>query len=193
MLKKAKQSQQTGTPGNHSICATAADGESPTGGREKRVKKIPAKLRDSYRESDASDGYGGLVHYSSEDDNGNGSVGFDVYNDDEDEASDEAGNFRKHKKWEAGCKKLGLKRARQGSKTANAGKNEGAKHALRMEVWTSATAHSENEAGKSDSYYEWEETANGFKRKRISTQKWTVSLFACCTWPRNDTNMTSFF
>ncbi len=174
MLKKAKQNQKPGTAGSHSTGATAADGESPTGGRAKRAKKIPAKLRDSYRESDASDGPGGLVYYTSEDDDGNGSVGFDGYNDDEDEASAEADNLQRHTKWEEGCKKLGLKRARQGSTTADAGKDEGANHAVKMVVWTSATAHCDGDARKIDSYYVWEETAKGFKKRIIGAQGWAV-------------------
>jgi hypothetical protein len=150
---------------------------SPTGGRAKRVKKIPAKLRDSYRESDASDGSGGLVYYTSEDDDGNGPSGFDVYNDDEDEASDEAGNLQKHKKGKGGFTRLGPKRVRAGSTTADTGKHEGANHGMKMVAWTSANAHSENEAGKSGSYYEWEETAKGFKRRKIGAQGWAVCLF----------------
>ncbi len=83
---------------------------------------------------------------------------------------------------------MALKRARQGSTTADAGKDEGAEHVVCKVVGTSATVHSDNEAdneaGKTDSYYEWKKTANGFKRRIIGAQGWTVCLFSFKVSPR---------
>ena len=69
------------------------------------------------------------------------------------------------------------KRARHGSATADAGKHEGEEHVVCKEAGTSATVHSENEAERTNSYYEWVKTAKGFKRRRIGAQGWTVCLF----------------
>ena len=71
---------------------------------------------------------------------------------------------------------MSLKRARDGPITADAGQDEAAEHAAGVLVRLSATVHSENEAGRTHSEYEWEKTAKGFKRRRIGTQEWTVSF-----------------
>ena len=197
MPKKVKHNhnQKGGMPGNYSRGATAADGKSPAGGHGKRVKKIPAKLRDSYRESGASDCSDGSVDDASEDDDGDGSGGSDDYDDDDDEASDEASDLRKHKKRKAGFNKLGgLKRLRQGSIMANAGEYESAEHALRKVVRTSATVHLELEAERTDKYYEWEKTAKGFKRRIIGAQGWAVySFFLYFCWAKIDRLPETYF
>ncbi len=72
---------------------------------------------------------------------------------------------------------MSLKRARQGSTTAEAGKEECVEHFVLIEAGTSATVRSENGAGRTDSYYEWEKTANnGFKRRIIGAKAWTVCI-----------------
>ncbi len=66
---------------------------------------------------------------------------------------------------------------RHTSTTADNGKGKGEEHVVVSVAETSETTQSENEAGRADSEYEWEKTANEFKRRRTDAQGWTVSLF----------------
>ena len=72
---------------------------------------------------------------------------------------------------------MSLKRARDGPTTADLGQDKSAEHAAGLLVGLSATVHADNEARGTHSEYEWEKTAKGFKRRRIGTQEWPVSIF----------------
>ena len=85
---------------------------------------------------------------------------------------------------------MSLKWARDSPITADAGQDECAEDAAFILAGLSATVHTENEAGRTHSEDEWEKTANGFKKRRIGTQDWTVSLRVCFfSWPGNDAYM----
>ncbi len=90
---------------------------------------------------------------------------------------------------------MSLKRAREGSTTADAGKDGGTEHVASLVEGMSETVHSEDEAGRtdSDSEYEWEKTANGFKRRRNGAQGWTVYLFMFDVLPKTTANLICIF
>ncbi len=72
---------------------------------------------------------------------------------------------------------MSIKRTRRGSTTADTGKDEGAEHVVMIAAGNSTAVPIENEVGSTDSHFEWEKTANGFKRRIVGAERWKVCIF----------------